>query len=147
MVVTFAACRRCDRARRPSRVADGQLICGHCGSRCRSSKKARHFLLRKTARPFRSSSESTATRSWSARWTSRLGGHCSQEPELTRQPLSALDLQHSHHPEVLMVEDVAVVHGSSRKVAERSPTRIREFARTRTTSFQARIGEPSEPST
>ena len=31
MVVTFAACRRCDRARRPSRVADGQLICGHCG--------------------------------------------------------------------------------------------------------------------
>lgn len=31
MVVTFAACRRCDRARGPSRVTDGQLICGHCG--------------------------------------------------------------------------------------------------------------------
>jgi uncharacterized membrane protein len=31
IVVAFAACRRCGRARRPSRVADGQLICGHCG--------------------------------------------------------------------------------------------------------------------
>lgn len=31
MAVTLAACRRCDRARRPSRAADGQLICGHCG--------------------------------------------------------------------------------------------------------------------
>lgn len=31
MAATFAACRRCDRARRPSRAADGQLICGHCG--------------------------------------------------------------------------------------------------------------------
>jgi uncharacterized membrane protein len=31
MVVAFAACWRCNRAIRPSRVADGQLICGHCG--------------------------------------------------------------------------------------------------------------------
>ena len=31
VVVTFAACRRCDRANRPSRVSEGQLICGHCG--------------------------------------------------------------------------------------------------------------------
>ncbi len=31
MVVTFAACRRCDKASRRSRVSDGQLICGHCG--------------------------------------------------------------------------------------------------------------------
>lgn len=30
-VVTFAACPRCDRASRPSRVSEGQLICGHCG--------------------------------------------------------------------------------------------------------------------
>jgi len=30
-VVTFAACRRCDRAARPSRLPNGELICGHCG--------------------------------------------------------------------------------------------------------------------
>lgn len=30
-MVTFAACRRCDRASRRSRVARGQLICGECG--------------------------------------------------------------------------------------------------------------------
>lgn len=31
MVVTFAACRRCQRTGRPSRVVDGQLTCGYCG--------------------------------------------------------------------------------------------------------------------
>lgn len=31
VVVTFAACRRCDRASRPSRLSNGELICGHCG--------------------------------------------------------------------------------------------------------------------
>lgn len=31
MVVTFGACRRCDRASRPSHLSDGQLICGYCG--------------------------------------------------------------------------------------------------------------------
>ncbi len=33
LVVTFAACRRCDRAARPSRLSNGELICGHCGER------------------------------------------------------------------------------------------------------------------
>jgi len=31
VVVTFAACRRCERAARPSRLSNGELICGHCG--------------------------------------------------------------------------------------------------------------------
>lgn len=31
LVATFAACRRCDRDSRRSRVSDGRLICGHCG--------------------------------------------------------------------------------------------------------------------
>ena len=31
MVVTFAACRRCNAATHPSRLSNGQLICGHCG--------------------------------------------------------------------------------------------------------------------
>ncbi len=31
MVVTFAACRRCDSVTHPSHLSNGQLICGHCG--------------------------------------------------------------------------------------------------------------------
>ena len=31
IVVTFAACRRCERASRPSHVSNGQLIRGECG--------------------------------------------------------------------------------------------------------------------
>jgi uncharacterized membrane protein len=31
IVVTFAACRRCERSARPSRLSNGELICGHCG--------------------------------------------------------------------------------------------------------------------
>lgn len=31
IVVTFAACRRCERSARPSRLSNGELICGLCG--------------------------------------------------------------------------------------------------------------------
>lgn len=31
MLVTFAACRRCNTTRRPSHVSDGKLMCGRCG--------------------------------------------------------------------------------------------------------------------
>ena len=90
MVVTFGAAGAVTgRAARAIYQMDNSSVVT-AGSRCRSSKKARPFPTRRTARPCLSSSESKATHSWSVPRTSRLGGHCLRGPRTDSPTLISL---------------------------------------------------------